>query len=288
MVKKFQCNKCEFSCNKKHYFISHLIESHTQEATSDQIEFISHYIKTKDLVDKTVKIINNVPQVVFISWFSHKEYLPFFKKARYQALQSLIKNIGVPIIMITEKNFKSFENPDDPIHTGFKYLTGNHKADYVRCYLMHHYGGGYHDIKFRELSWKDEWKKFSDQDTWIVGRREKKESWIGYPPGQEELKKKFNELVTMGWVICRPNTPFTKELLDTLHKVLDKHLEMLKKHPAEIPRGYYPDRPHDLAPPNSYPLRWLELMGEISHPLMYKHKDHIAFGLPDVVHKRYK
>jgi len=60
--------------------------------------------------------------------------------------------IDVPVILITSKNFPSFIKQTHPIHKSFELLFGNHKSDYVRAYLLHHYAGGYHDIKHREES----------------------------------------------------------------------------------------------------------------------------------------
>jgi hypothetical protein len=36
---------------------------------------------------------------------------------------------------------------------------------------------------------------------------------------------------------------------------------------------------------NNYLLRWLEVMGEIFHPLMLKYNEHIKFGLQDDLKK---
>jgi hypothetical protein len=121
-----------------------------------------------------------------------------------------------------------------------------------------------------------------------VGRREMKPSWIAYPPGSQNIRNHFNELATMGWVMCKSHTPYTKELLAKIHLTLDKHANMLRKHPAPKPRCCYSGTPYRKAPNNSYPLRWLEVMGEISHPLMLKYKSHIKFGLPDVHYKGYR
>lgn len=225
---------------------------------------------------------------MFICWFSHDEDVPDMSDNRFRALKTLVDNIGVPVIMITNNNLQSFVKSDYPLHEGFKYLTGNHKSDYLRSYLLHHYGGGYHDIKFRTSSWDDQWDKFINNDTWIVGRKEYKERWIGYSPGMKHIQKEHNKLVTMGWIICRPYTKYTYSLSKALEATLDKHLPSLIKYPAQIPRGYYPDKPYEPVPPNSYPLRWLEMMGEKSHEIMLKYTSNICFGLPDVVYKNYK
>jgi hypothetical protein len=288
MDEKLECDKCDFKCRKERYMNAHKNKFHpdtNREISKEQYNFIKPFMK--DNLDG-IKIVNGVPKVVFVCWFSHKTFLPLMTENRFAALKSLIGNIGVPVIMITSENYMNFEIGKSPIHEAFNYLTGVHKADYLRGYLMNHYGGGYHDVKYRDLGWKDEWKKLKKSSVWIVGRRERKEQWIGYPPGQKHIQKEFNKLATMCWIICRPHTLYTKELLEKVNNTLDKHLDMLKKYPAEIPRGYYDDKPFDMAPPNSYPLRWLEILGEIFHPLMLKYNKHLVFDLPDAAPKRYK
>lgn len=72
----------------------------------------------------------------------------------------------------------------------------------MRAYLLYHYGGGYHDINYRQESWKDFWSDWLiDDNIWIFGRRA-----IGYPPNAKHFRNHFDKLVTIGWVICKPNT----------------------------------------------------------------------------------
>lgn len=285
--KKHRCPEpgCDFSCRKKHYFQNHMNKIHPKEFTKEQYKFIKPYLKKNF---KDVKVIHGIPQVVFVFWFNHKNTLPPMSLNRFNALKSLIKNIGVPVIIITHENLGCFIKKNYPIHPGFQYLTGNHKSDYLRTYMLHHYGGGYHDIKFREKSWEHEWDRFEDKEIWIIGRRELKPDCIGHPPGENWVKKEYKKLVTMSWIICRRNTEYTRTLMKMLNDTLDKHLEQLIKHPAKIPRGYNPNDLANIDPEYPYPLRWLELMGEHFHPLMLKCTEHICFGLPDVVYKRYK
>ena len=225
-----------------------------------------------------ITYINDVPKVVFICWFGQMDLEPEFTIRRYNALVSLITNIKVPVIFLTRQNYKSFEKQDFPYHQAFQYLSGNHKSDYLRAYMLHHYGGGYHDIKFRESSWENEWEKFKDPNVWMVGRREMKPDVIGHI----SVKEHYSKLATMGWIICKHNTPYTQELLNSINTILDKHLSDLILYPALKPR--YPDEDANI----KYPLRWLEIMGEIFHPIMFKYHQHIEYGLPDILYKTYK
>ena len=157
--------------------------------------------------------------------------------------------------------------------------------------MLHHYGGAYHDVKWRIDSWENEWKKDNwtkDENIWIYGRRETYEGAIGYPPGMKHIQKEYNKLVTMGWVICKKNTKYTNELLNKIENMLEVKYLKLIKYPGYKSFGYYSDKAFSPAEENNYPLRWLEVMGEIFHPLMLKYNEHIKFGLKDALKKRYK
>jgi hypothetical protein len=201
-------------------------------------------------------------------WFGSK-----MSKNREDAFNSLKSNIGVPYMFINNDNVYQYQHKKYPYHKAFKYLSGNHKSDYLRSYLLHHYGGGYHDIKYRDLSWKNQWNDFKDPNVWIKSRREK-----------------YNQIGTMGWVICRPNTKYTKELLNLIHKKLDENYYYLKKNSSKNQNQiFYREQPFSKVndKKDSYPLRWLEIMGEHFHLLMYKYKKHLIFGLPDASKKKY-
>ena len=71
---------------------------------------------------------------------------------RYNALSS-IKNSCLEVIFVNRENLSSWVVENSPLHPAYNYLSSVHKADYLRCYLMHHHGGGYTDIKVIENSW---------------------------------------------------------------------------------------------------------------------------------------
>lgn len=248
--------------------------------------YLNQFIK-KSFDD--IEYIDNIPKVVFVCWFGIKNNkFPKMSPRRFNAFESLVKNIEVPVILITNENYTYFIKKSHPLHPAFEYLTGVHKSDYMRSYLLMHYGGGYHDVKFRKESWKDCWVKddwLKNENIWMYGRREKCESNIACPPNmenKENIKKEYAKLVTMGWIICKPQTPFIKELVTQIETILTKHQNKLEKNPPIDPRQT------NGGSENNYPIRWLEILGEISHPLMLTYNDHIKFGLPDALKKTYK
>lgn len=152
--------------------------------------------------------------------------------------------------------------------------------------MLCHYGGGYHDIKWREKSWENEWDKFSNPSVWLIGRRELKPDCIGYDPEKDEkwVQQEFNKLITMGWVISKPYNECIQKLMNKINEKLDDKIEILKLKPAPNIRCGIGNGCNE----NEYPLRWLELMGEISHPLLLDYTTHIDFTLPDILYKTYK
>jgi hypothetical protein len=272
---------CSETFNKPHYFQAH------QNICTDVIQenYLKQYEKTNF---DNIQFINGVPKVVFVCWFGgYKVDNQKMSKNRFAAFKSLVEKIGVPVILITSKNY-SFFIKSHLIHKSFDLLSGVHKSDYMRTYLLHHYGGGYHDIKHREESWQDCWSDWLfDDNIWIFGRRENNRGAIGYPPNCRSIVcNHYNKLVTMGWVICKPNTTYTETLLHKIDDVLDKKYSELVAHPGYNSAGYYHENPFQMAEENKYPLRWLEIMGEISHPLMLDITDYIKYGLPDAIKKK--
>ncbi len=282
----FKCPNCPESFNKERYFIAHTLTHKEQNDYLDKFMYNS-------LESLNPNYINGIPKVVFVCWFGgYGIELPEMSPNRFNCFKELVSAIQVPVLLITSKNYKNFVLPDYPLHKAFDYLSGVHKSDYFRCYLLHHYGGGYHDIKSRLISWEDQFEKddwLFDDNIWMYGRQEKNEGAIAYPPGMDHIKQEYNKLVTMGWIICKNKNLFTSQLIDKIHLSLDSHLENLIKFPGVKSGGYYSDKPFDLVPENSYPIRWLEILGEIYHPLMLTYTNFIKFGLPDAnKSKRYK
>jgi len=236
---------------------------------------------------QNIRIVHDVPEIVYICWFGSD-----ISKNRLAALNSLVNNLRVPYILITDTNVHAFVKPEHPLHEAWSYLSGVHKSDYFRTYLLHHYGGGYHDIKYRNQPWDGQWEDFADTNVWIKGRREQCAMYIGYNVDQPNetrfVQAYYKELVTMGWCICRANTLYTKRLLEYIEGKLSFHILKLREFPSTCQTGYYANCTSAKVPDNGYPLRWLELMGEKFHSLMFEFKAHIAFGLPDADMRSYK
>ena len=135
-------------------------------------------------------------------------------------------------------------------------------------------------------TWFNEWEKFNDPKIWLIGRREFKEDCIAYNPDKNNkwVQKEYNKLITMGWIISKPKNEFIRLLLNEIESILNNKFELLKLKPAPKSRCGIGNGCTE----NEYPLRWLEILGEISHPLLLNFTEHIDYTLPDILYKTYK
>ena len=199
-----------------------------------------------------------------------------------QSALSTIKNTGLEVIFVNTKNLHSWIVKDTPPHPAYNYLSAVHKADYLRCYLMHHHGGAYSDIKHIKHSWALPFEQLKESRFFVNGYREV--SFLETARGRglyKDLWLALNFRRTIGncAYICKPNTPFTKDWINSVHKILDYKLETLKRHPAQDPRDFYKKRlfNNSVSP---YPLRWTEICGEIFHPLCLSYSKKLLKSLP--------
>ena len=155
---------------------------------------------------------------------------------RKKSLKSMKQNAGVKVILITKKNLHLYIKKDYPLHEAYQYLSETCKSDYLRCYLMHFYGGAYIDIKHI----KDNLNKFFDNlnnsDKWINSSQSYKDGTHGNNKSRtlsiSPYGVKYN-ITPYGQYICKPETPITHEWFLLLHQKLDNKLELLKKNPSK-------------------------------------------------------
>lgn len=200
---------------------------------------------------------------------------------RYNAL-STIKNSCLEVIFINSQNLSSWILESKPLHPAYAYLSAVHKADYLRCYLMHHYGGAYSDIKVTLNSWQSSFEHLKKSDCFINGYREV--SFLETARGRGVIKDlwlacNFFRLIGNGAYICKPKTAFTQEWFDTVQNVLDRKLDDLKTNPSLHPRDFS-NKILENGNVSKYPLRWTEICGEIFHPLCLKYSSKLLRDVP--------
>ena len=198
-------------------------------------------------------------------------------EARKKSLENLKKVTKAEVIVVTPENLASYIKPESPFHPGYEYLSLTGRSDYLRAYFMYHHGGGYSDIKESLGSWKRGFALLEARsDIWMIGTCEKKPTHVGYQEDEEfwkVLQTNYKSLPENGAYIGRAGSPLFKEILDEIHRILDKHLDSLKAVVACPIRARKDDG-------SGYPLRWTEVGGSIVHKIAYKYRKHIAFALP--------
>lgn len=226
---------------------------------------------------------------VFVSWLGSNP----MSDNRQRALESL-SNTGVPVQLITLDNVGQWVLPEKPLHPAWSYLSAIDRGDYLGAYLMHHYGGGYSDLKLTERSWLPAF------DTLRAGRY----VGVGYPElgrwgvtnfdlagprsrfhfhrwnwwRRRWLQINYRSLIGNGAYIFLPRTSFTSYWFAAVEGELDKNLELLRCNPARDPRERR-GSPYDGCV-SQYPLTWAHLHADIFHPLVYRYRRQISQELP--------
>ena len=184
--------------------------------------------------------------------------------ARLKGLDKLRCTSECEVILVTPENLNEFISK--PIHPAYEYLSLVHRSDYLRAYFMHYIGGGYSDIKPGIHSWRNAFESLEKYS--VIGYKEVGSGAVAQCFNKPGMRKKLQDnwrlLVGCGAFICNPNTEFTQEWLDEVNKLLTYNLNLLKKHPGNI-----------LGDNEGYPLNWTELLGDIFHPLVLKHRNEI-------------
>ena len=223
---------------------------------------------------------------------------------RKRSLDNLISVSGCEVIFITKDSLDSFILKDYPLHEGYQYLSEIQKGDYLKCYFMHHYGGGYSDIKKTLGPWSSFFDDLRiDKNIYAIGYSEADPGHVarlenctlnpknskyclefttdsdGNNWSSEHLKNNWNLLIGNGAFICKKNTPFTLDWWLGLNEKMDGYLELIKDNPSSWPR----DSREHINPktnlPSKYPISWAVLNGNIFHPLTLKYKNNIKRNL---------
>ncbi len=243
------------------YIIKYDIEKYSIENNN-----IDYLILNKNEVDFNKDII-------WTFWTGNNE----LTNNRKKSLLNLVNNTDAYVILITPKNLDSFIVPNYPLHRAFKYLSLTHKSDYLRSYFMYHYGKGYSDIKETLGSWKEGFDNIKKYDNiWMIATREKFSIHVGFTEDKELYQMfidNYTKLPQNGAYICKPYTPLHRDIMNEIHEILDKNIEILKQKEWPI-RAKKEDN-------QGYPLYWTEICGSLMHKYALKYNEHILFeGLP--------
>jgi len=206
--------------------------------------------------------LQNPETLIYCFWTGNNE----MTDNRKRCLKSLIDNAGVPVKLVTPENIESYILKEHPLHPAFQFLSAVHKSDYLRCYFMHFYGGGYSDVKMRENSWLPAFDTLRRSDKRVLGYGEKRKRDLAVVEGNVgvDLRRHFLSAIGNCSYICRPYTSFTNEWYTELLMRMDSFQHELIKFPGNI-----------LGDNEGYPIPWTNILGSIFHPLCLKYKDQI-------------
>jgi hypothetical protein len=222
---------------------------------------------------------------VFCTWTGGNA----MSQIRFRCFLSIIQATNCPVAYLHGRNMATWQHPEHPFHPAFQYLSATHKADYLRCYLMHHYGGGYTDIKLTRKDWSVFFTALRSTQKLALGYTEIGPEGVAAIGGEVEemLKREYQHLIGLGAYIFRRGTELTHEWYEQVNRLLDAKLPLLAKNPAQHPRDVAGALFED-GSRSAYPLQWSELLGNILHPTIYKYKDNILHAdiAPDFTNYR--
>ncbi|WP_216597629.1 capsular polysaccharide synthesis protein [Persicobacter sp. CCB-QB2] len=207
---------------------------------------------------------NKVSPSVFCFWTGDNP----MTANRLRNLEITKASIGMPLILITSENLNEYIKAEAPLHPAYQYLSCVHKSDYLRTYFMHHYGGGYTDIKRVEKSWAPFFVKLECSDVFAIGYPERSREDVAFDGTalSVHLANNYSKLLGNCGYLFKANTTFTQHWMELLHQRLDEYLPHLRNNPGNI----WGDN-------KGYPIPWTGILGDIFHPLCLTYSDKLLF-----------
>lgn len=198
-------------------------------------------------------------RIIYCFWTGDNDLSP----NRRAGLESLQKESGVEVKLITPTNLGAFIHAEAPLHPAYKYLSLVHRSDYLRCYFMNFWGGGYSDIKTIHKPWSAAFDRLDlATDKWVLGYREIASDMTSILPGRlgVDVRRNYSLLIGNGAFIMKAGSPLTKEWYARLWEKMDEYAPELAKNPGNE-RG---DNP-------GYPIPWIDILANILPPLGLKY-----------------
>lgn len=162
------------------------------------------------------------------------------------------------------------------IHPCFKYLSANHKSDYLRSHLMLTVGGLYSDVKSPPRMIQRSLRKFLQSPSFFAGHPELDIGGIS-PQSPVYVRENWRLLAGNTHFAFKPGTDFAAEWVHRVELKMDEHGSSLANW-GQINPGRGPvdnDSKFD-----DYPIRWSELQGELFHKLQFDFDFPATLSLP--------
>ena len=214
---------------------------------------------------------------------------------RMESIESFTAS-GLEVCLVTNDNLHEYIHEDD-LHPAYYSLNLAHRADYLRVYFMHHFGGAYCDIKKIEHSWLDVFEELESNDSllaagypevgrWGVGncyhsavlldenRFKKTYSYFQW----RFLQLNYKKLIGNSAFIFKPNTVITQEWWNEVNNRLDVLSNKLLIRPAKSPKERMGTVYNGIV--SDYPVPWSYLLGDILAFITLKHANKVLKTLP--------
>ena len=214
---------------------------------------------------------------VFFMWAGTNPLTP----DRAAEVYSILSNTHCPCVYLTRESLWKWELPEAPFHPALPYLSATHVSDYLRAYLMHHYGGGYSDVKFTYKHWDEAFATLEQSDAFAIGYPVENPEAVAVSPAfpnrdaaLAEFRTDYRAFLSNCAFIFRRDTEFTREWYRRTVEILDSKLELVKANPARHPRDFkgtvLPD-----GSISQYPIEYIEIACDAFTPTLWKFKNKI-------------
>lgn len=209
-------------------------------------------------------VSDDLPRVLWCCWTGFEE-MSDARRASLEAIRRLSRTLEVRLV--TPRNLEEFLVPGFPLPIAYENLSSNHKSDVLRAYLMHHYGGGYIDIKRPLYEWAPVYDLLeSSMGGWVAGYPLQSLKEATYIEGRLGRKIRYNFFRLPGFaaMICKPGSPLTYEWVKEVERRVSLHSDDLKVNGGNT----YGDN-------DGYPIPWTYLGSQVFEPLCMKYLDHV-------------
>ncbi|MGW9631489.1 hypothetical protein ACWGST_12360 [Agromyces sp. NPDC055520] len=204
-----------------------------------------------------------VPEVIWCFWTGTNPLTPN-RAASLEQMREI--NPLTPVELITPDRLASFVVSTHPLPSAYDDLSLVHRADYLRAYFLHHYGGGYSDLKRLRSPWRPALDRLRASDEWLLGNRLTHPAWAGQAPGRlgTHLRRYYRQIASESTLITKSHSPLTCEWLREVERRLEYYAPAL----AESKGGIW-------GQDSDYPISWTGLLADVLHPLCLKYRDRV-------------